>query len=645
MKQLLFVAMLACLAISLTASAAVEIKFWENTSTSTLADAYGVVTGGTEPTRVETADELQWMDQGIDNYVGGIQGWLTVPESGEYTFYIAGDDHCGLYIGGNTPICEVQGWSGNADFSKYASQTSAPITLRAGDLYAFTVAQREGGGGDGCNVAWTGPGMETITTISGDYVSLIGPPIIEIAPLDRADHVTDVTLSWAYPDAPEGTLYMVSFGADPATWLTLPNPGTELPLGSVGGGLADFDTTYYWQVTAGDAKSNLFSFHTEHNRPQFNRLEGAVQPQSLAGKVGAPAELSCTAVSYTPSDITYQWYKVMDGNGVAIEGATDPVLGVAELALDNDGQYYCIATNDAGATTSDTVMVDVQVGLIHRYTFNDGDVAEIDGQLVALDVVGGADGTIINKTGAAVVANGLLTFGNDGSQFSNGDGGIGNGDYVDLPNGIISSLGAVTLEAWVTWDDEAKGFWSRVYSFGMSAAGEDMSNNGTSFLMLTVNANANGGDLAAAFAAPTEIRLYPHKHGPAPLHQEILITVVHDDLVGLDKLYVNGIAQGVKETNITLSQLDDRNNWLGRAQWGDPLLVGSFNEFRMHDTALTSEEILANYLAGPDELGVVETNPCDENMVGDVNGDCVIDLADAAVMIENFLLDELFAVE
>ena len=36
------------------------------------------------------------------------------------------------------------------------------------------------------------------------------------------------------------------------------------------------------------------------------------------------------------------------------------------------------------------------------------------------------------------------------------------------------------------------------------------------------------------------------------------------------------VAQGVP--HFALSDMPDVNNWLGRAQWGDPMLAGSFNE-------------------------------------------------------------------
>jgi hypothetical protein len=463
---------------------------------------------------------------------------------------------------------------------------------------------------------------------------------VDLNPAPGAEHVDDITLSWTYLDATPDTSYSVSIGSNPDAMLAFEAPDTSVPIGAVGASpLVPFDTVLYWQVSAGDVTSPLLSFRTEHNRPQFENLEGAFQPQSIALMVGQEGSLSSNAISFSGLEVSYQWFMVNpDGADLLLEGATDSNLTVV-ATLDDDGEYYCVATNTSGSTTSNTVILDVQEGLIHRYTFNDGDVADVNGVLMALDTVGGADGTIINDTGAAVVADGILTLGNDGSQRSAGAGdGLANGDYVDLPNGLISSLGAVTFEAWFTWDDGNMGAWQRIFDLGMSAGGEGKSTGGQSYIYVTPA--RNGGDFFASLSGSPALQLPGH----APLGQETLVTLVHDELAGLDKLYINGIAQAVTKTSAVLSAIDDRNNWLGRAQWNDALFVGSYNEFRIHDTALSAEEVLADYLAGPDEIGSVpEAEPCDENIVGDVNGDCVVDLYDAAALIEQLLLDELFA--
>ena len=44
------------------------------------------------------------------------------------------------------------------------------------------------------------------------------------------------------------------------------------------------------------------------------------------------------------------------------------------------------------------------------------------------------------------------------------------------------------------------------------------------------------------------------------------------------------------------------NNYLGRSFFNDPYLRGRINEFRVYDSALTSEQVLASYANGPNVL-------------------------------------------
>ena len=46
------------------------------------------------------------------------------------------------------------------------------------------------------------------------------------------------------------------------------------------------------------------------------------------------------------------------------------------------------------------------------------------------------------------------------------------GDYVDLPDGIASVLGAnATFETWTTWNGPESGWWQRIFDLGTSDEG------------------------------------------------------------------------------------------------------------------------------------------------------------------------------
>lgn len=52
-----------------------------------------------------------------------------------------------------------------------------------------------------------------------------------------------------------------------------------------------------------------------------------------------------------------------------------------------------------------------------------------------------------------------------------------------------------------------------------------------------------------------------------------------------------------------LGDLNDVNNWLGRSNWtADANLNGTFDEFRIYDSALSGAEVAASLAAGPDTV-------------------------------------------
>ncbi len=80
----------------------------------------------------------------------------------------------------------------------------------------------------------------------------------------------------------------------------------------------------------------------------------------------------------------------------------------------------------------------------------------------------------------------------------------------------------------------------------------------------------------------------------------------HDTGIGTSE--VNYWRDGMKMTDAgavtsNLADLNDVNTWLGRSTWlGDGNLNGTFDEFRIYDTALAEAEITASRLSGPDAV-------------------------------------------
>lgn len=98
-----------------------------------------------------------------DNYGTRIRGYICVPQSGQYTFWIASNDKSELWLStdessaNGIKIAYVSGYSDYRQWSKYPSQKSALITLEAGRRYYIEALHKEGVGTDHLSVGWQLP--------------------------------------------------------------------------------------------------------------------------------------------------------------------------------------------------------------------------------------------------------------------------------------------------------------------------------------------------------------------------------------------------------------------------------------------------------------------------------------------------------
>ncbi|HPD47623.1 MAG TPA: hypothetical protein P5279_13200 [Anaerohalosphaeraceae bacterium] len=230
----------------------------------------------------------------------------------------------------------------------------------------------------------------------------------------------------------------------------------------------------------------------------------------------------------------------------------------------------------------------VQGAIVHRYAFDDPN-----------DSVGGAHGVLVNNTGRAAFRNGQLVLGNDGAQFSANNDGLSDGDFMDLPNGIISALGNVaSLEVWTTWIGPSTNDWQRIFDFGRSRGEEGYSTSdcsGQYYIFLTPRSNQPS--LRFGYN-PVDADERNVNGTVPPLGSEQHIVVVWNGPAGIVQMYVNGTLIDENELHMRLDQIQDINNWLGRAQWPDCMYNGSYNEFRIYDHAMSASEVAASFAAG-----------------------------------------------
>ncbi|MEZ5299256.1 MAG: LamG-like jellyroll fold domain-containing protein [Verrucomicrobiales bacterium] len=233
--------------------------------------------------------------------------------------------------------------------------------------------------------------------------------------------------------------------------------------------------------------------------------------------------------------------------------------------------------------------------LVHRYSFSEG-----SGALIT-DSVGGANGAVLGA-GATWATTGQLTL---------PGGSSGSAAYVDLPNGIISSLNGISIESWHT--PLTTNSWGRVWDFGSTTGGElagpGGGGTGLDYLILSNsigtdpnrqrvewrNEDPAGGGIA------TFDTNNPNPNG-TEVHSVVTVTQTGPATSSVS-YYKNGVLVNGASMPFVLASINDVNNWLGRSNWtGDQNLNASYNEFRIYSEPLQPWEVAIANINGPDML-------------------------------------------
>ncbi len=232
----------------------------------------------------------------------------------------------------------------------------------------------------------------------------------------------------------------------------------------------------------------------------------------------------------------------------------------------------------------------VNAELVHRYSFSSD----------ASDSVGSADGVLVNNGVDAYYTGSSLEMGNTEQPNSNST----QLNYVDLPNGIISSLGSgATFEAWVTWHGPSTSSWQRIFDFGTSDAGEDLATGGTNSTYCFMSPYSGSGTYRFGHRRGAELGDVVENvidSATLSVNTEVHVAVVWDDVLETVYMYQDGQLVASGPLIVKLADIPDVNNWLGRSQWADTAFNGSYNEFRIYNEALSSGMIQASYESGPD---------------------------------------------
>jgi hypothetical protein len=192
-----------------------------------------------------------------------VYGWLIPPDSGDYTFWVAGNDVSELWLSTDadpTNAKQICAETSGGDPRQWTdTNKSAPVALQAGQKYYIMALQKDGSGRDHVAVAWQGPKIPPQTILRSEYVDAFAlPPLTAFSPTPangQADARQDGALSW---NAGEGVQkHDVYFGDDKAA---VAAADTSSPLykgqqadASFSAGDLEWGKTYFWRIDEIDA--------------------------------------------------------------------------------------------------------------------------------------------------------------------------------------------------------------------------------------------------------------------------------------------------------------------------------------------------------------------------------------------------------
>ena len=150
--------------------------------------------------------------------------------------------------------------------------------------------------------------------------------------------------------------------------------------------------------------------------------------------------------------------------------------------------------------------------------------------------------------------------------------------YVQLPQGIVSTLTDFTVAAWV--NPSSISTWQRMFDFG---DGENI------YMFMTVSAGAAPRFAITVNSNGHEQQLNAPSALPLNTWTQLAVTLSGTTAT----FYVNGTAVDTN-TAMTLNPSSlgaTTQNYIGKSQWPDPYLAATIDEFQIYDRALTAAEV------------------------------------------------------
>jgi len=292
--------------------------------------------------------EVSMMEGPVDwgwQYGTRIHGYIVPPQSGNYRFWVAGDDYSQLSLSSDDDpankqiIASSSSWTGYHQWNKYSSQKSQSIYLTAGQAYYIEALHKEVSGGDHISVAWERPDA-VFEVIPGQYLAPYGdvpePPQVPDAPVLDSATAGDGAVDLSWQSVSGATGYKVHYGTSSQSY------GTPIDVGNVTSyevpGLTN-GIEYFFVVTAYDGGEESDQSNELSATPNLAAPSAPVLDSATTG------DGSVTLVWQTAAGATS--YKVYHGTSAGSYDTTIPlgdVLTYEVSGLQNGTTYYFAVT-------------------------------------------------------------------------------------------------------------------------------------------------------------------------------------------------------------------------------------------------------------------------------------------------------------
>jgi hypothetical protein len=191
-----------------TSTGNISYQIWENIGPGyQVVNLTSNVNYPNNPTNTILINSMEGTTNYGDNFGARIAGYICAPATGSYTFWIAGNDNCELWLSTDDNISNTQkiayhlGGTLPREWNKYATQKSVTINLIEGHSYYIEALLKDGTGSDNLSVGWIKPGQsgtEPSEVIPGSVLSQLGSKSsIATSPLKQLTYDVDLMI---YPN-------------------------------------------------------------------------------------------------------------------------------------------------------------------------------------------------------------------------------------------------------------------------------------------------------------------------------------------------------------------------------------------------------------------------------------------------------------